>query len=300
MNSADGSTTSGASGVAEAVVAAHERSGRRLSVDGVNTFVLDRGHGDPVVCLHGVPASSFLYRKLISELGDRGLRGLALDLPGLGLADRPADFDYTWTGLGRFAAATVDALGLDRFHLVVHDIGGPVGFELAAVDPGRVISLTVLNAPVEVATFRRPLVMKPFAVKGLGELYLRVINPPAFRLLMHWQGVAERSKVTRAELDAYLMLLRRADGGRAFLKIMRGFELTRAKQDRYEAVLRDRRIRVQIVWSEADPALPINTRGEQARRAAGVAEIHTVPGKHFFPEDQAPLLADIIAAHANG
>ena len=296
MNRADGSTVGGAG----AVVAAHQRSGRRLAVDGVDTFVLDRGDGEPVVCLHGVPASSFLYRKLISELADRGLRGIAFDLPGLGLADRPIDFDYTWTGLGRFAAATVDALGLDRFHLVVHDIGRPVGFELAACDPTRIITLTVLNSPVEVATFRRPLVMKPFAVKGLGELYLRVINPPAFRWLMRWQGIADPSKVTKAELDAYLVLLRRVDAGRAFLKIMRGFELTRAKQDLYEAVLRDSRIRVQIVWSEADPALPIKTRGEQARRAAGLAEIRSVPGKHFFPEDQAPLLAGIIAAHAHG
>jgi len=66
---------------------------------------------------------------VLRELAARGLRGIAFDLPGLGLADRPAAFDYTWTGLGRFCAAAVDALGLDRFHLVVHDIGGPAGFE---------------------------------------------------------------------------------------------------------------------------------------------------------------------------
>ena len=85
----------------DAVIEAHERSGYRLAVGGVDTFVLDLGEGPPVVCLHGVPASSFLYRKLIVELAARGLRGIAFDLPGLGLADRPAAFDYTWTGLGR-------------------------------------------------------------------------------------------------------------------------------------------------------------------------------------------------------
>ena len=68
----------------------------------------------------------------LRELAARGLRGIAFDLPGLGLADRPATFDYTWTELGRFGAAAVDALGLDRCHLVVHDIGGPAGFELCA------------------------------------------------------------------------------------------------------------------------------------------------------------------------
>jgi haloalkane dehalogenase len=67
-----------------AVIDAHERSGYRLAVGGVETFVLDFGHGQPVVCLHGVPASSFLYRKLIVELAARGLRGIAFDLPGAG------------------------------------------------------------------------------------------------------------------------------------------------------------------------------------------------------------------------
>ena len=121
------------------VIDEHERSGRYFTVGGrIDSFVLDHGSGEPVVCLHGVPASSFLYRKVIDELVARGLRGIAFDLPGLGLAARPVDFDYTWTGLGEFAVAAVDELGLDRFHLVVHDIGGPVGFEVAAAAPERV------------------------------------------------------------------------------------------------------------------------------------------------------------------
>lgn len=106
------------------VIAEHERSGSYFTVAGrMESFVLDHGSGEPLVCMHGVPASSFLYRKVIRQLAARGLRGIALDLPGLGLAARPVDFDYTWTGLGRFALAAVDELGLDRFHLVVHDIG---------------------------------------------------------------------------------------------------------------------------------------------------------------------------------
>ena len=120
------------------VVERHRSAGRHFDADGLRSFVREEGEGEPVLCLHGVPSSCFLYRKVISELASRGLRGVAFDLPGLGLADRPEDFDYTWTGLGRFTLAAVDALGLDRFHLVVHDVGGPVGFELAAASPERI------------------------------------------------------------------------------------------------------------------------------------------------------------------
>src|SRR5207249_3094913 len=106
-------------------------AGREFEAEGVRSFVREAGSGQAVVCMHGVPSSCFLYRKVLDQLAARGMRGVAFDLPGLGLAERPDDYDYTWTGLGRFAIAAVDSLGLDSFHLVVHDIGGPVGFELA-------------------------------------------------------------------------------------------------------------------------------------------------------------------------
>jgi haloalkane dehalogenase len=77
------------------VIASHRDAGRRFAAGGIESFVRERGDGEPVLCLHGVPASSFLYRKVIAELAARGLRGIAFDLPGLGLADRPAAFDYT-------------------------------------------------------------------------------------------------------------------------------------------------------------------------------------------------------------
>ena len=282
------------------VIAQHRHAGRFFEADGVRTFVREHGEGDPVLCMHGVPASSFLYRKVLAELAQRGLRGVAFDLPGLGLAQRPIEFDYTWTGLGRFCVAAVDALELERFHLVVHDIGGPLGFELAAAMPGRVSAMTVLNTLVAVEHFKRPWSMEPFARPGIGEVYLRALTKPAVRMLMRMQGIEDPSAVTSAELDAYVDLLRGADGGRAFLRIMRGFERTAEKQRVYEGVLRDGGYPVQIVWGARDPALKLAVHGEQARRAAGLDEIHTVPAKHFLQEDQAPAVAEHIARLARG
>ncbi len=277
------------------VIGAYEKTGHRFEADGVGSFLLEAGTGEPVVCMHGVPASAYLYRKLVPELADRGLRGIAFDLPGLGLADRPSDFDYSWTGLGRFAHAAVDALGLDRFHLVVHDIGGPVGFELAAAVPDRVASMTLLNTLVEVDTFHRPWSMQPFAMRGIGPAYLKSLNKPLFRGLMRLQGIADRTAVPKEELDAYVDLLRRSDGGKAFIKIMRGFELTRTKRDLYVDTLSGGGFPVQVVWGDRDPALKVDTHGEAARRACGVDRIIRLPGKHFLQEDQAPAVADAVA-----
>jgi len=278
------------------VVAAHRSAGRPFAAAGLTGFIREAGQGEAVLCVHGVPTSSFLYRKVLDELAARGLRGVAFDLPGLGLADRPERFDYTWTGLGGYCAAAVDALELEDFHLVVHDLGGPVGFELAAAMPDRVKSLTVLNTIVDVDTFKRPWSMEPFARRGIGELYLRTLSKPAFRVLMGLQGVTDRSKVTGAELDAYVDLLKREDGGRAFLRIMRGFERTPAKRDLYRSVVGSERYPVQVVWGAQDPALKLDPHGEAARRAAGATTIHRLPAKHFLQEDQAPAIAELVAA----
>ena len=280
------------------VVAGHRSTGLEFEAGGTRSLVREQGEGEVVLCMHGVPASSFTYRKVIAELAARDLRGVAFDLPGLGLAARPEQLDYSWTGLGRFSIAAVDALELGRFHLVVHDIGGPVGFEVAAAIPERVKSLTLLNTMIEVERFHRPWMMEPFAHRGLGELWLASMIKPVFRELMYYAGIRDRSATPAAELDAYVDLLKREDGGRAFLKIMRGFERTAAKQRLYEGVVRDVPYPVQVVWGADDPALKLSVYGEQARRATGVETVHAVPAKHFLQEDQAPAIAERIAALA--
>jgi haloalkane dehalogenase len=55
---------------------------------------------------------------------------------------------------------------------------------------------------------------------------------------------------------------------------------------------------VQAIWGAADPAMTLAVYGEKARAAAGLAEVDTVPGKHFPQEDQAPAIARKIAAQA--
>ena len=280
----------------EQVIAAHRAAGRTFEAAGVESFVREEGEGPAVVCMHGVPSSSFLYRKVLPALAEHGLRGIAFDLPGLGLASRPDDFDYSWTGLGAFATAAVDALGLDRFHLVVHDVGGPVGFELAAAMPDRIESMTVLNTLVDVASFKKPMSMRSFESPTLGPIYLKTLSRPAFRLLMKMQGIGDMSKVPKAELDAYVGLLKRDDGGKAFLQIMQGFETTPEKQTLYRSTLADGQYPVQVVWGEQDSALKVDTFGEAARRAAGVDTIHRLPAKHFLQEDQAGAVADLVAA----
>ncbi len=256
--------------------------------------MLDEGSGEAVVLVHGVPTSSFLYRKVVPELAGHGLRGVAFDFPGVGLAERPEGFDYSWSGLAAWMGAAIDALGIERCHLVVHDIGGPVGFEWAIRNSERVLSLTALNTFVNAATFHRPWTMHPFSIRGVGEAWLRATPRFLFSELFYLQGVGNRAAVSRPEVYAYRELLMRGDRGRAFLKIMRGFELTTVKERFFFDGLAERPYPAQVVWGEDDPALGARRR-EEVQRALRVGESILLPAKHFLQEDQSAAIAAAVA-----
>jgi len=97
-------------------------------------------------------------------------------------------------------------------------------------------------------------------------------------------GIADRDSTTDAELDAWLELLRREDGGRACVRMATGLERTRAKSERYAAAVRGLPVPVQVLWGVADPVLKLDVEGEGVRAATG-SPLVQLPGKHFLQED---------------
>jgi haloalkane dehalogenase len=282
------------------LIAAHRAAGRDFEAAGVKSFALDQGDGPAIVLVHGVPTCSYLYRKIVPPLAADGFRAVAFDFPGLGFAERPEQFDYSWGGLARWMGDALDVLEIERCHLVVHDIGGPIGCEWAVRNPERVISLTALNIMLEVADFRRPWFMHLFVPRGVGELWLRGMNRFAMATLFAREGIGDRSAISRDELGAYYDLLKRGDGngdgGRAFLRIMRGFELTEEKERLLVDGLAKRDYPAQIVWGRDDAAL--NPAREGVERAIG-EKARLIAGKHFIQEDQAPKVAEAVAGFAS-
>jgi haloalkane dehalogenase len=112
---------------------------------GARMSYVDEGAGDEAVLMvHGNPTWSFYYRELIQAIAPR-LRCVAPDHVGMGLSDKPQDYDYTLRTRIDDLEALVESLGLKRIHLVVHDWGGAIGFGLAARRPERIGRLVILN-----------------------------------------------------------------------------------------------------------------------------------------------------------
>ena len=118
----------------------------RITTGGVTLAVRDEGEGRPVLLLHGFPDSSAVWRKQIPALVGAGFRTIAPDLRGLGESDRPEEVDsYRLTNIMRDVIGVLDALELDRAHVVAHDFGAALAWVVAALRPERVDRLVVMS-----------------------------------------------------------------------------------------------------------------------------------------------------------
>ena len=119
---------------------------RQIAGDGITLSVQDEGDGQPVLLLHGFPDSSQLWRKQVPALLEAGFRVIAPDLRGFGESGRPKQVeDYAVTHSVRDMHAVLDALDVDRVHVVGHDFGAVVAWLLAAFSPLRVERLVAMS-----------------------------------------------------------------------------------------------------------------------------------------------------------
>ena len=109
---------------------------------------LDEGHpaGRPVLLLHGEPAWSFMFRRTIGPLADRGLRVVVPDLIGFGRSDKPTSpADYSYESHVRWLTAFVQALRLHDAVLLGHDWGGLLGLRLVTGVDGLAVAYVAAN-----------------------------------------------------------------------------------------------------------------------------------------------------------
>jgi haloalkane dehalogenase len=115
-------------------------------IDGLRLHYLDEGQGDPIVCFHGEPTWSYLYRKMIPPLVAGGHHVIAPDYAGFGRSDKPTDRGwYTYDRHVELMAALLERLDVRGATVVVQDWGGPIGLRWATDNPDRVDRLVIMN-----------------------------------------------------------------------------------------------------------------------------------------------------------
>jgi pimeloyl-ACP methyl ester carboxylesterase len=175
-----------------------------------------RGSGEPIVCLHGFPASGHVWSSVVPLL-PAGHRIVVLDLLGYGRSDRPLG---RGVGVGAHAArvaALLDELHIERACIVGHGMGGGIAQVLAVRHPARVTRLCLVNSIA-------------FGNGGIRDRVARLVRPLAPRVPPHTLGALLRRSVQRGyadparatrSIDLYLRPFAGPDGREALLEHLR-------------------------------------------------------------------------------
>ena len=105
---------------------------------------IDEGDGEPIICLHGQPTWSYLYRNFIRPLSETH-RVIVPDHKGYGKSETPQDVEYSLRDHVDNLAALIDHLELDDITFVCQDWGGPITAGYTLRNPDRVKRICMMN-----------------------------------------------------------------------------------------------------------------------------------------------------------
>lgn len=285
----------------EITVAQHRSQLSFFEVAGDRLAYLDVGprDGQPVVLVHGMPTSSYLYRHIAPRLADAGLRAIAPDLLGFGASDKPRDRSaYAAPAQGARLTSLLDHLGLGAVTFVAHDLGGPWVFEVADLAPERIAALVVLNTSAYAELMTPPREAR--IVGGpLGPLVLAAMGSRAGRGSIRKffdDFTRDGHEMSRVAAEAHWLPLHEG-GTRAFRTFARGLDAAMGEFARYAEALRRLDVPASVVWGAADPVLRAELMIPRFADDLSIApeDVHVLEGSsHFLQEDQPGAVADLI------
>jgi len=260
---------------------------------------VDDGAGTPVLFVHGTPTWSFEYRHVIRATMD-SCRCIAPDHLGFGLSDRPSGASYTPEAHAARLREFVDKLGLDRFALVVHDYGGPIGLPLAL--DGRVTKLVMLNTWMWPFDDDKEMANRARLAGGaLGRWMYRRLNA-SLRMIMP-SAYAQRSRLTKSIHQQYLEPFTDPDD-----RVLVLWPLARALlgsssyyRELYSRIDRLRSIPTSIIWGLRDTAFRPHLL-ERWRRELPDAAVLALDNAGHWPHEEAPsevaeAIAEFLVSH---
>ncbi len=260
-----------------------------------DAYAFGEPDGELVLLLHGFPQSGWEWRHVWPGLVEAGYRVVAPDQRGYSPGARPEGVPaYAMSELVADAVGMLDALGVERAHVVGHDWGAAVGWQVAARHPDRVRTLTAVSVPHPVAFSealagdadqrRRSQYMRVFQGEGVEQALL---GDGEDGLRAFFAG-AEDS----ADVDRYVEAMQEPGRLTAGLNWYRA--ASRASVDGFPPVT----VPTMYVWSDGDLALGRTAAEATALHVAGPYTFVELEGvTHWVPEEAAEDLTALLLEH---
>jgi pimeloyl-ACP methyl ester carboxylesterase len=258
-----------------------------LSANGLHFDGLSAGPADGplVLLLHGFPQFADAWTTTLAALGAQGFHAVAVDQRGYSPRARPAAIeDYVMDKLSADALGFADSLGARHFHLVGHDWGGAVAWAVAARQPERLLTLSVLSTPHPAALASA---LRSDSDQQARSAYFRVLTAP--------DGGGEKYLLAdgaKALRGAYLDKVPQTAVDSNVRRLQEGGTLT-AALNWYRAMILDRppaavSVPTLYIWGERDQALGRTAAFGTVNFCTGPYRFEVLPGKSHWLLEECP------------
>ena len=250
----------------------------------------DHGKGPVLVLLHGVPTSSWKYRKIIPEL-QKNMRVISIDCLGFGSSDKPKDEGDIYTPIqsAKRIQALLAHLEVDKYALLMHDMGGLIAWELMREDPQSISHAIVLNTIIHKEGFYPPKIKPGMVSRQLmaaysNELTSTTILEKTFSAL----GLVNEHKLSENECFGYVAPLHEGSDHAlyAFFTKINDDLFERLEQNRTQ--LSGFKGETLVLWGEKDEVLTI-------KQIPILQKTLNIPQEniHIYPENNHFLVEEI-------
>ncbi len=279
---------------------------RHEQVGDVKVFYREAGNpsAPTVLLLHGFAASSFMFRDLIPQLADR-YHVIAPDLPAFGFTEAPArgQYAYTFSQLAQTIGQFTEQMKLERYALMVHDYGAPVGWRLAVAHPERVTAIISQNgnayeeglgagwAPIQ-TYWREPTQAHRDALQDFPT--------PASIKWQYLEGVSDPSVVSPDGYTLEGLQISRPGNADIQLDLVLDYASNVAMYPKFQAYFRQYQPPLLAVWGKHDPFF-LPAGAEAWKRDLPKADIRFYDTGHFALETHGreiiPVIREFLDEH---
>jgi len=240
-----------------------------------------RGKGEPILLLHGFPASSHLWREVVPHL-PAGHRIVVSDLLGYGRSDRPGDHDLSIRGHAHRVIGLMDALSIKRTAIVGHDLGGGIAQHLAVEHAARVSRLALVSSVAFDAWPPRELKLAKGALAFARKMPAKPLMSALRRAL---KGAYEEQERGAHSVEMYLRPFETPGGKEALIAHVEALDEKETMD--LASDLKQISLPTVVIWGGADPFMPVAV-AKKLQKAIPGATLAVLPDVMHYPPETAP------------
>ncbi len=253
----------------------------------------DMGDGPVILLVHGVPTSSWLYRKMIPQLVDAGYRTISIDMLGFGQSEKPDNYDlYAHSEHGKRLHLFMEALGIDEWTHVCHDAGTYWSLAMLDQDASKVNNIIFLNSVMLQSGFDPPMTFKPgFKADMMLSSYKGLFNKTILKKTLK-DGIKNNDIIDKNMVQGYSKPLRKQN----ICGLYHFFTQTHKPLQDYSSLLQSLDIPICIIWGKDDPFLKWEPMAEEFKSLTNIEaqNVHILDAAHFIQEEKAEEVSKTI------